>query len=93
MQLQRHIQRVENGLRFVTINGIDVVAFNFQDRIIKSYLNDGTAAVIPHRAILTTRKNLVIGCETVENLEVGRWALSRGSLMMMRNTMYAMALH
>jgi len=69
--IDQSYMRVENGMRVATINGIDVIPFNFQDRIIKSYLNDGTAAVLPHRAILTTRTNLVIGCETVGELEGG----------------------
>ena len=66
--------RVENGMRVATINGIDVIPFTFQDRMIKAYFEDTGAWVLPHRAILTTRKNLVIGCETMGTLnELRAW--------------------
>ena len=61
--------RVENGVRQITINGIDVISFNFLDRIIKSYFYASGAWVLPHRAILTTKKNLVIGTETTAGLD------------------------
>lgn len=66
--------RVENGIRQITINGIDVISFNFLDRMIKAYFEDTGVWILPHRAILTTRKNLVIGCETVGSLgELDPW--------------------
>lgn len=61
--------RVENGMRVATINGIDVIPFTFQDRMIKAYFEDTGVWILPHRAILTTRKNLVIGCETIGELD------------------------
>ena len=61
--------RVENGIRQITINGIDVISFNFLDRIIKAYFEDTGVWILPHRAILTTKKNLVIGTETTAELD------------------------
>lgn len=61
-------QRVENGVRTLYNNGIEVMPFSFQDRIINTYLQDGTAWVLPHRAILTTRKTLLIGTESIGQL-------------------------
>lgn len=66
--------RTEDGIRQVTCNGIDVVSFNFLDRIINNYLNNGTVKLLPHRAILTTKTNLVLGVESIGNLgQIEAW--------------------
>jgi hypothetical protein len=71
-------QRVESGVRTLQCNGIDVVPFQFQDRIIQSYFrvtaSGNTADVLPHRAILTTRKNLRLGLESIGSLgQIDAW--------------------
>lgn len=71
-------QRVESGVRMLQCNGIDIIPFQFQDRIIQTYFrvtaSGNTADVLPHRAILTTRKNLLLGVETVGSLgEMDAW--------------------
>lgn len=69
--------RVEQGFDTVQCGGIDVVEYNFLDRMIASYFNDGTGFITPHRGILTTRANaanILVGTEQESNLselEVG----------------------
>ena len=56
-------ERYENGISVLKSDGIEVVSFPLLDRIIKAYFNDGTAYHLPHRAILTTKSNLMLGAE------------------------------
>lgn len=63
--------RVENGFDTVQCGGIDVVEYNFMDRMIAAYYDDGDAFINPHRGILTTRANaanILIGTEQENNL-------------------------
>lgn len=61
-------ERVENGFDQIRIDGIPVIAFPFLDRMIRTYEDNGTKYNNPHRAILTTKRNLQIGVEEVANL-------------------------
>lgn len=63
--------RVEQGFDTVQCGGIDVVEYNFLDRMIAAYFDTGTAWINPHRGILTTRANaanILIGTEEESNL-------------------------
>jgi hypothetical protein len=61
-------QRTESGMDKLMFNGIDVIPFNFLDRIIRTYFKETGAYVYPHRAILTTKDNLMIGTASVGSL-------------------------
>jgi len=66
--------RQEKGSPKLTINGIEVIAVPFWDRMINAYFNDGTAWVLPHRAVLMSRENFVIGTEDEASLnELDIW--------------------
>lgn len=66
--------RQEDGAPLLSSNGIEVVPVHDWDRIIQSYLEDGTNYTIPHRAVLTTRTNLMLGVEEASNLgEFDAW--------------------
>jgi hypothetical protein len=56
-------ERTESGIDTFKIDGIDVIPFQFLDRHIKLYENNGTKYNQPHRAIFTTKSNLQIGTE------------------------------
>lgn len=58
-------KRTEDGVQNLTINGIEIVPQNWWDQIIQTYFTDSGAYVLPHRAVLTTRENFVIGTEDV----------------------------
>ena len=64
--------RVEDGFDTVMCGGIEVVEYNFLDRMIKTYFDDGGDAWFnPHRGILTTRANaanILVGTEQESNL-------------------------
>lgn len=62
-------ERVENGIDSFKIDGIEVIPFQFLDRHIKSYENNGTKWNQPHRALFTTKSNLQIGTEQTNNLK------------------------
>lgn len=61
-------RRTEDGIQNLMSDGIEVVPMPVWDRIIQTYLEDGTVWTLPHRAILTTRTNLMIGTESVGKL-------------------------
>lgn len=65
-------ERVENGIDVLKYNGIDVIPFQFLDRMINAYFqNDTTTAtawVNPHRGFLVPKWLLTIGTEDVANL-------------------------
>jgi len=57
-------ERLENGMTVLKSGGIDVISFQFWDRIIRTYENDGVVWFLPHRALLTVKENTQIGtCE------------------------------
>jgi hypothetical protein len=59
---------ITNGISRLTRNGVEIIALNFWDRYINSYQNNGTKWYRPHRAVLTTKSNIQIGCEEESNL-------------------------
>ena len=64
--------RTESGMDKLQFNGIDVVPFNFWDRTIRAYLGDDLTPVKwinPHRGILTTKTNLLIGTNTAGSMQ------------------------
>ena len=61
------LELVTEGITVLKRMGVEVIIFNFWDRIIKAYFNNGTKYYLPHRAILTTKTNLQIGTEEESN--------------------------
>lgn len=59
--------RVESGIDVLRYGGIDIIPFNFLDRTIRAYQDNGTKYNLPHRAILTTKDNLQIATEEEGN--------------------------
>lgn len=55
--------KIENGMTIVKRRGVTIVAFDFWDRYIQTYFNDGTKYYLPHRAVLMTKDNFRIGFE------------------------------
>lgn len=54
-------QSIMNGVDVATYDGITVVRMPILDDLIREFNNTGTALVNPHRAILTTKNNLLLG--------------------------------
>lgn len=69
--------RQENGIATLTWNGIAVVPVQLWDRMIAAYFgDDGTPvkSVLPHRVLLTSKSNLLLGVETAGTLaEMDSW--------------------
>lgn len=61
-------ERTESGIDTFKVDGIEVIPFQFLDRHIRQYENNGTAWNQPHRALFTTKSNLQIGTEEVATL-------------------------
>ena len=70
-------QRQENGMSGLTWNGITVQPIQLWDRMIASYFGDDATpvkSVLPHRVLLTSPTNLMLGVETVGSLgELDAW--------------------
>lgn len=62
------IDRLENGFTVLKNGGIEVIGFDFWDRIIRAYFSNGTKYYLPHRIILSTPENLQIGTEEASAL-------------------------
>jgi len=60
--------KIENGITILKKGSITVIAFDFWDRIIAEYYDDGTTLFLPHRAILATPSNLQIKIENEGSL-------------------------
>lgn len=60
--------RLENGMSQLKSGSITVVSFEFWDRIIRGYEDNGTTYNLPHRAVLLTKDNTQVGTEEVANL-------------------------
>lgn len=67
-------RRTEDGVPMLQCNGIDVVGVSDWDRNIQTYFENGTKWTVPHRAVLTTKTNLLLGVEEANNLsELDAW--------------------
>ena len=61
-------ERLEGGILKLEADGIEVIQFQFWDRMIKKYYSDGVKLFRPHRALLTIKENTQIGTEEEGNL-------------------------
>lgn len=57
------IEYLENGIQIIKSGGIDVVSFEFWDRMIRDNYDNGASYFLPHRAVLLTKANMQIGTE------------------------------
>lgn len=56
-------EMIQAGVSQLKRKGVTIIAFDFLDRMIRTLQDDGTAYYLPHRAVLTTRKNLMVAVE------------------------------
>lgn len=56
--------RIESGYSALQFEGITIIAFNFWDRTIAADFDNGTTYYRPHRALLTTKRNLAAGFDS-----------------------------
>lgn len=61
-------ERIEAGYRTLQFEGVEIVAFPFWDRMIRTYFDSGTKWHLPHRALFIDRSNLVVGTDAVKGL-------------------------
>ena len=50
-----------DGVQMSSYNGVPVYAISIWDRMIQQYQNNGTKLNVPHRAVYTAPKNLLVG--------------------------------
>lgn len=65
-----------NGLYFIPVLGVDVYVINQWDRIIGDFVNPtypGAAALLPHRAVYTTKSNLVQSLDGGDLMDSNVW--------------------
>lgn len=62
-------ERTEDGITTLNSNGITILPLDSWDRNIATYFQNGTKAHQPHRAVLSTKSNFVLGTEEAGNLE------------------------
>jgi len=60
-------EALENGIKVLKSGGITVIGFQFWDRIIRTYYDNGTSYYLPHRALLLTKDNMQVGTEEEGN--------------------------
>ncbi len=54
-------ERIEGGFSSIRRGGVDIIAIPLWDEIIREDYNNGAKYYLPHRAVLTTKRNLRIG--------------------------------
>lgn len=60
--------RIEDGITMLKTAGIEVIAFEFWDRMIRTYFDNGTTYFLPHRALLLVPDNFQVGVEDESTL-------------------------
>jgi len=60
--------RLENGVTVLKSGGIEVHGFQFWDRIIRRWYDNGVTYELPHRALLLVKENMQVATEDVANL-------------------------
>lgn len=58
-------ERIEGGYTALKRRDVTIIAMPFWDRTIRSDFSNGTKWYIPHRAILTTKKNIQVGMDDI----------------------------
>lgn len=53
------LDRVEGGFQRLSYNGLEIIEYNLWDRVIQSYLDDGTTYDLPHRALMLDPTNVM----------------------------------
>jgi hypothetical protein len=56
-------EKIEGGFSVMKRRGVDIIAVNQWDRTIRADFQNGTVYYLPHRALLTTKRNLRIGMD------------------------------
>ena len=56
-------ERIENGYSILRYNGINIIALDIWDRIIREDFDSGSNYFRPHRMVYTTKSNLWVGTE------------------------------
>lgn len=77
--------RVENGMGSLVSNGIEVLPMANWDQTILDYFGDDQTpvkSILPHRALLVPRKNLMLGTESAGTLSTLRVWYSQDDAMM-----------
>jgi hypothetical protein len=67
-QVSSSFDRIEAGSNGLRYRGVPIIKFDFWDRYIRAYFDNGTTYHLPHRAVLTTKENLQIGVESTDSL-------------------------
>jgi len=62
------IEYLENGIQILKSGGVTIYAFEFWDRMIAAYFDNGTTTYLPHRALFYSKPNVQIGTEDVATL-------------------------
>lgn len=56
-------EKIEGGFTALKRRGVDIIPVNFWDRTIRADFSNGTKYYLPHRALLSTKRNLRIGLD------------------------------
>lgn len=58
-------EKIEGGFSVLKRRGVDIIGINQWDRTIRTDYSDGTKYYLPHRAVLTTKRNIRIGMDDI----------------------------
>lgn len=62
-------EMITDGVKVMKRKGVTIIAFGFWDRYIRQYYDDGTAYLMPHRALFTVKENIPVGVEELGSLK------------------------
>lgn len=66
------LENIVNGIQRVAYRGIVIYGFNFWDRTIRADFSNGTKWHLPHRALYTTKSNIMVGVDSAA-LNFDQW--------------------
>lgn len=67
--IQPLYENLVNGIQALKVNGQLWIPLDIWDEQIRTYQDDGTKYIRPHRAVLTTADNLAVGVPSTDRLE------------------------
>lgn len=81
-------EMIMDGVSVLKRKGVTIIAFEFWDRMIRTYFDNGAAYYKPHRALLTTKEQIQIGCEEEGSLSKMAPSYDTTTLKYLIDTLY-----
>jgi len=69
--VEASFKMIQTGVSVLERLGVTIIAYNFWDRTIRADFDNGTSWYQPHRVVMTTKEQLMIGIDAKSS--IGKW--------------------